>query len=166
MTRGKKVCKILKEIRQQIAVMLLIIATTFAACTTLQYGGYKQSNVTISKMERGENDAAEEELIMIVEKTPEYPGGDEARLKFIQDNFVYPEEAKEKQIEGTVYVGFTVEKDGSISDIKVLRGIGGGCDEEAVRIISMMPNWKPAQQRGKEVRVIYSMPIRFKLNDK
>jgi TonB family protein len=100
---------------------------------------------------------------VIMETLPEYPGGDEARLKFLRDNVVYPKEAREKRIEGTVYVNFIVGKDGSISNVKVARGIGGGCDEEAVRVVSMMPNWKPGKQRGKEVRVSYNMPVKFTL---
>ena len=71
---------------------------------------------------------------------------------------------KEKRIQRTVYVGFVVEKDGTLSDIKVLRGIGGGCDEEAIRMVEMMPKWKPGKQRGKEVRVPFTMPVRFKLD--
>lgn len=64
---------------------------------------------------------------------------------------------------GTVYVQFVVEKDGSISDVKVLRGIGGGCDEEAVRVVKSMPKWKPGKQRGQPVRVYYTLPIDFKI---
>ena len=71
--------------------------------------------------------------------------------------------AKESGIQGTVYMSFVVEKDGHITDVKVVRGIGGGCDEEAVRVIKSMPNWKPGKQRGRSVRVQFSMPIKFTL---
>ena len=66
-------------------------------------------------------------------------------------------------IQGTVYVSFVIEKDGSVSNIKVLRNIGGGCGEEAVRVVQAMPKWKPARQRGKRVRAQYTLPIKFNL---
>jgi len=71
--------------------------------------------------------------------------------------------ARESGIEGTVYVTFVVEKDGSITDVRVLRGIGGGCDKEAIRVVKEMPKWDPGKQRGKPVRVQFNMPIRFTL---
>jgi len=109
------------------------------------------------------DDPIEEEIFMIAEQPPKYPGGEEARLKFIQENLVYPQEARDKGIQGTVYIGFVVEKDGSIEQIHLLKGISGDCDKEAARIVSMMPNWTPAKQKGKEVNVRYTMPIKFNL---
>jgi TonB family protein len=106
-------------------------------------------------------------VINAVEIQPEFPGGEETRLKFLKNNMIYPKEAIEKGIEGTVYVEFMIEKDGSISNVKVARGgIGGGCDEEAVRVISMMPNWKPGKRGGEDVQTRYILPIHFKLDDK
>jgi protein TonB len=110
-----------------------------------------------------EGDAEEEEIFVFVEDNPDYPGGDEARIKYLRDNIKYPEMAKESGIQGTVYVTFVVEKDGSISNVKVLRGIGGGCDEEAIRVLRNMPNWKPGKQRGRPVRAQFNMPIKFTL---
>jgi periplasmic protein TonB len=92
---------------------------------------------------------------------PEFPGGDEARMKYLQENIKYPKEAREKGIQGTVYVSFVVEADGSITEVKILRGIGGGCNEESVRVIENMPNWIPGKQRGEAVRVQFNMPIPF-----
>ncbi|MCL2042144.1 MAG: energy transducer TonB [Bacteroidales bacterium] len=112
-----------------------------------------------------EEEIVEEEIFMIVEQVPEYPGGDEARLNFLRNNIKYPQMAREAGIQGTVYVGFVVEKDGSVTQVKVMRGIGGGCDEEAVRVTKMMPKWKAGKQRGKEVRVSYNMPVKFTLQD-
>ena len=100
----------------------------------------------------------------IVEQMPEYPGGVEAMMKYIAENVKYPEEAKNKNIAGRVFVSFVVEKDGSVSNVKVLRSIGGGCDEEAVRVIKSMPKWKPGMQKGKPVRVSFQIPIYFKLD--
>lgn len=114
-------------------------------------------------MEEEEIEEEEEEIFMIVEKDPEFPGGMEAMLKFLSENITYPQEAKDKSIEGTVFVTFVIEKDGSITNIKLLRDIGGGCGTEAVRVVKMMPKWKPGTQGGKPVRVQFNLPVKFQL---
>ena len=113
--------------------------------------------------EEEEEEVKEEQIFVFVEDQPGYPGGDAARIKYLQENIKYPEMAKESGIQGIVYVTFVVEKDGRITSVKVLRGIGGGCDEEAVRVIKKMPRWKPGKQRGRSVRVQFNMPVRFVL---
>ncbi len=110
-----------------------------------------------------EEDVAEAEIFMVVEESPSFPGGDEARIRFLQQNIKYPQMARESSIQGTVFVTFVVERDGSVTDVRVLRGIGGGCDEEAIRVIKAMPKWQPGKQRGKPVRVQFNMPIKFTL---
>ncbi|MBI9033266.1 MAG: energy transducer TonB [Bacteroidales bacterium] len=110
-----------------------------------------------------EEEVVEEEIFMVVEEQPTFPGGDAERMRFLMKNIKYPTMAKESGIQGTVYVSFVVEKNGKITDVRILRGIGGGCDEEAVRVVNMMPNWKAGKQRGKPVRVRFSMPIKFTL---
>lgn len=107
---------------------------------------------------------SEEEVFVFVETSPEYPGGEDARIKFLAENLIYPMEAKESNIMGTVYATFVIEKDGSISTIKILRGIGGGCDEEVIRVLKKMPKWKPGMQKGKAVRTQFNMPVRFTLS--
>ena len=97
------------------------------------------------------------------EVMPEFPGGMEAMMKYLSENIKYPEMAKQKNTQGKVLVTFVVEKNGSISDVKVAKGIGDGCDEEAVRVISAMPKWKPGMQNGKKVRVSFAIPISFRL---
>ena len=97
------------------------------------------------------------------EVMPEFPGGMDAMMKYLSENIKYPEQAKEKNTQGRVLVTFVVEKNGSISNVKVVKGIGNGCDEEAVRVISAMPKWKPGMQNGKKVRVSFAIPISFKL---
>lgn len=106
---------------------------------------------------------ANDKVLEKAEVMPQFPGGDQAMMKFVSENVQYPEEAKEKEISGRVMVGFIVEKDGSISDVKIVKGIGGGCDEEAVRVVKAMPKWKPGKDKGKPVRVSYMMPFTFKL---
>ncbi len=98
-----------------------------------------------------------------VEQMPEFPGGDEARVKYLNKNLKYPTMARESGIQGTVYLTFVVSKTGQISGVRVLRGIGGGCDEEAVRVIQAMPPWIPGRQNGKTVPVQFSLPLRFTL---
>ena len=107
--------------------------------------------------------AANDKVLEKAEVMPEYPGGEQAMMNFVATNVKYPQEAIDKEISGRVMVGFVVEKDGSISDVKVVKGIGGGCDEEAVRVVNAMPKWKPGMDKGKPVRVSYMMPFTFKL---
>ena len=110
-----------------------------------------------------DEDIQEEEVFLSVEENPEFPGGPAKLLEYVQKNLKYPMMARESDIQGKVFVGFVVEKDGSISNVKVLRGIGGGCDEEAVRVVQSLPKFKPGKQRGNTVRVAYTLPIVFKL---
>lgn len=111
-----------------------------------------------------EEEEEEEALVFtVVESMPKFPGGERGLLKYLADNIRYPEMARESGIQGRVFVSFIVETDGSISDIRVLRGIGGGCDEEAIRVVEYMPEWIPGKQRNKPVRVQFNLPIRFVL---
>ena len=110
-----------------------------------------------------EEDVQEQEIFQIVEEMPAYPGGDQKLMEYVATNIKYPQIARETGIQGRVFVGFVVEPDGSVSNVKVLRGIGGGCDEEAMRVVKSMPKWKPGKQRGKAVRVSYQIPVFFKL---
>ena len=104
-----------------------------------------------------------EEVFLIVEQQPSFPGGVEALQKFLQKEVQYPEIARKAGVEGRVFVTFVVGKDGKIRDVEVARGIGAGCDEEAIRAIKAMPPWIPGKQRGNAVSVRFSMPIAFKL---
>jgi len=99
----------------------------------------------------------------VVEKEAEYPGGIEAMNKFLARNINYPSLASQKEIEGKVLISFIIEKDGSISNIKIIKDIGEGCGQEGVRIVKLMPKWKPAEQRGKPVRQQFVLPISFSL---
>lgn len=98
-----------------------------------------------------------------VQNMPEYPGGINALKAFLATNIKFPETAARVGIEGTVYVYFVVEKDGSVSNIKTLRGINDECNEEAERVIGLLPKWKPGNQQGKNVRVSFTIPVSFNL---
>lgn len=102
-------------------------------------------------------------MFTVVEVMPSYPGGDDARVKFLAENIVYPSTAKENGVQGVVYVTFVIDENGHVDDVKILRGIGGGCDEETVRVVKLMPDWIPGKEKGKNVRVQFNMPIRFTL---
>ena len=103
----------------------------------------------------------EQEIFTIVEDMPSFPGGEAKLMEYLGKNTKFPPLAKDAGIQGIVYVTFVIAKDGSIDNVKVLRGIGGGCDEEALRVIKNMPKWTPGKQRGRAVRVQYNIPIRF-----
>jgi TonB family protein len=106
----------------------------------------------------------ENEIFTSAEKNPEFiNGGISGMYKYLSKNIKYPKEAKKAKVSGRVYIKMVIEKDGSIGEVKVLQGIGYGCDEEAVRVIKSMPNWKPAYQNGNPVRMYYQMPVVFKL---
>ena len=110
-----------------------------------------------------EEEVVEAEVFTIVEQMPSFPGGDAKMYEYLGKNIKYPQIARETGIQGRVFVNFVVEPDGSVSNVKVLRGIGGGCDEEAMRVVKAMPKWSPGKQRGKTVRVSYTLPVVFKL---
>lgn len=104
-------------------------------------------------------------IFVVAENAPEFPGGEDSLYAYIARNIVYPEAAKKEKIEGRVFVTFIVEKDGQVSSVKLLRDIGGGCGEEAIRVLKSMPKWKPGTQRGKPVRVQFNLPVSFELQD-
>ena len=207
MAKSKQTCKILKEIRKQIAeendINLVIEDCTYqgdclgtcpkceaevrylerelekrqrlgkaAVVAGLSVGLLGASQVALAQQpDTLRMDTIHEEVIedgelfgCIVETMPSFRGGQQKLFEFIGNNVVYPQEAIDVGVEGRVFVEFYIEKDGSVTDGKVLKGIGYGCDEEALRVIGLMPKWYPGKQRGKAVRVRYTLPINFKLS--
>lgn len=110
-----------------------------------------------------EEEETADEIFTIVENQPEPAGGMSAFYEYVAKNLKYPILARRNNIEGRVYIEFVVEKDGSLTDVKIIKGIGGGCDEEAIRIIKNAPKWNPGKQRGRPVRVKMVLPILFRL---
>ena len=106
----------------------------------------------------------EEAAFQCVERMPEFPGEEQAMCEFFSKNIKYPQAAQDSNIQGKVFVQFVVEKDGSITNAVILRDIGGGCGEEALRVVKMMPKWKPGEMRGQKVRVQYVLPVPFTFN--
>jgi protein TonB len=115
----------------------------------------------VAEVVGGESD---DELFTVVDQQPEYAGGYDAMMAFIRSNMTYPANARRMRIEGTVHVSFIVSKTGEISEVRVLRGIMTECDREAVRVVQMMPPWKPGKQNGRPVNVRFILPLKFRLN--
>ena len=107
---------------------------------------------------------SDDEFFMVVENMPEFPGGDLGLMKYIQKNVKYPPIAKEYNITGKVYVSFIVDKSGSVTNVKIVRGVDKNLDAEAMRVVKSLPRYKPGKQRGKSVRVMFTIPINFTLN--
>ena len=220
MAKGKQTCKILKEIRKQIAaendIKLVVEECTYqgdclgtcpkceaevrylerelekrqrmgkaAVVAGLSVGLLGASQVALAQQpdplrldttevvlegcvvpEMGEVGNPEHDVHQIVEQMPKFPNGQEALMLYIAEQVKYPAEAKKAGAQGRVFIGFIVEPDGSLSDFKVLRGIGYGCDEEALRVVKSMPKWQPGMHRGKAVRVQYLVPVNFRLEEK
>ena len=106
-----------------------------------------------------------DEIFVVVENQPEFPGGNTAMMKFLGDNIKYPVIAQENGIQGRVICNFVVEKDGSITDVQVVRGVDPSLDREAMRVIKQMPRWTPGKQRGQAVRVRFTLPVVFRLQN-
>ena len=106
---------------------------------------------------------AKEEVFMVAEQMPEFPGGMKEMLKFLQENVKYPENAMKNNVQGRVIVQFVIEKDGTPTEFKVLRSVDPDLDAEALRVLQTMPKWKPGMQRGEVVRVKFTVPVSFKL---
>jgi len=104
-----------------------------------------------------------EDPFNVVEDMPAFPGGMEAMIQFISSNIQYPADAKKQKVDGRVLVNFVVEKDGSITEVKVVKPTFPSLDAEAIRVVKAMPKWKPGYQRGQAVRVQFTMPINFSL---
>ena len=110
-----------------------------------------------------EEEESAQQIFTVVEEMPEFPGGQGALLQYLSKSIKYPVIAHENGIHGRVSCSFVVEKDGSVTDVQVLRGVDPSLDKEAIRVITAMPKWKPGKQRGKPVRVKYTVPVTFRL---
>lgn len=144
---------------------LATISIIFCCAVSLNYNCQAQDiplNPPAQKLGDPANPAQKEvKVFTFVEQMPQFPGGDAALSKFVNDNMHYPEAAKANGTEGTVYVQFIVEPTGEIKYIKILKDPGSGCGEEAVRLVKLMPKWIPGKQNGNLVAVEYNLPIKF-----
>ena len=122
-----------------------------------------EGDIEVIDVQKENDTVGEDEVYVFPEEYPSFPGGEEALYKFIDDNLRYPEEAREVNVQGSVIIRFVVEKDGSISNAAIAREIGCGCGREALRVVNMMPRWKPGKQGGKPVRTEFILPVKFSL---
>lgn len=120
----------------------------------------KVEEIVIAPVEEKED---VDQIFSIVEEQATYKGGLASFYEFVGKKIKYPAQAKRMNIEGKVFVEFVIERDGRLTDVKAIKGIGGGCDEEAVRVVSSSPGWNPGKQRGKPVRTRFVIPINFRL---
>ena len=140
-----------------------VLAALPVAALLLMVGCKQASTQEPQATDEAQVEATSDSVYSVVDQDPEFEGGMEALYKYLAENIQYPEQAKADKVEGRVFISFVIEPDGTVSNAEVLRGIGGGCDEEALRVVQGMPNWKPGMVDGKPVRVHYNIPITFKL---
>lgn len=166
-TQNKKAKGVIVKVLLTLPVFALLI---FANCKSNENNAPKEEKIVAAETENVSSAVAttsqgEDEVYMSVEKNPEFPGGVNAMMDYLRGNLKYPESAKKNKQEGRVFIGFVVEKDGSVTNVKVLRGVCEELDNEAVRVVKSMPTWIAGRDKGEPVRVQYTLPIVFKLND-
>ena len=122
-----------------------------------------QTETFVAPVVEEEEEESAQQIFTVVEKQPEFPGGTAELFKYLSKAIKYPVIAQENGIQGRVVCSFVVNRDGSIVDIQVMRGVDPSLDKEAIRVISEMPKWKPGEQRGKPVRVRFILPVQFRL---
>ena len=137
------------------SLLLLFAAMAFAAAFA------RHSNVAKSSLQM--DSVGDDKFVCILESMPMFPGGDIALRAYLRDSVAYPAKAKEEGIMGHVVVGFTVEADGTITEVRLLRSIDPLLDEEALRVVRSMPKWIPGQINGKATRMKYQVPVKFRL---
>ena len=133
-----------KNVSLKVALMMLVLLFSFMTSTA----------------QTKKNDM----VFDVVEVMPQFPGGQIAMLKYIMENMKYPEQAMKEGIQGRVAVSFIVEKDGRVSNVRLLHSVQSALDKEAIRVVKSMPKWTPGKQNGKPVRVRFNLPVMFKLN--
>lgn len=149
-----------KEIVQQV---LKVVSDEVETTSTVEIAEEStEEAIEFTPMEIQEEEEDEEEIFKVVEKVAGFPGGQAKLMEFLRKELVYPQIAIDNNVQGRVIVQFVVNKDGSIQDVKVARGVDPVLDEEAIRVVKKMPKWIPAEQRGKTVRSRFQLPVMFK----
>lgn len=150
--------------KMPVKLLLSLLALTFALFACNSPSKPAQKATTPSKIAKTHPAQADTSIVFkVVEKMPKFPGGVKKLMNYLATHIKYPEEARTAKIQGRVFLSFIIEKDGSVSHVKVLRGIGHGCDKEAVNVVKNMPRWIPGEQRGQPVRVEFNLPVKFSL---
>lgn len=152
-----------RKLAKYLMILPLAVVLMMTNCVQKKDAGGVSSQEETVQDEKQQKVTDNDEIFVVVEEMPQFPGGQEALMKYLSENIHYPKEAQEKGIEGRVICSFIVGKDGSITDVEVVRGVDPSLDEEAIRIIKSMPKWEPGRQRGKVVDVRFTLPIIFRL---
>jgi len=142
---------------------LIIVLCIYSQIALAQDEDQKKSGTISIANGKEQPEGPENTIFTVVEDMPSFPGGDSAMLNFLASKIRYPDSAKINMISGAVYISFIINELGAVTEATVLRGIGGGCDEEALRVVNSMPSWTPGVQRGRRVKVQFTLPIRFML---
>ncbi|MCK9616746.1 MAG: M56 family metallopeptidase [Lentimicrobiaceae bacterium] len=160
-----------KSKSNKLALLKLLLMMPLIAGMAMVFSSFRTSgNVPVNSktasplFQKEKKTTKQNKIYTAVEEQPSFPGGEEARIQFFIENIKYPEAAKKNGIHGTVFVSFIIEADGTITNVKVLRGFNKECDAEAARVVNMMPKWNPGRQRGKHVAVQFNMPIKFTIS--
>lgn len=151
-----------KPDRKRHGLLLGLTAVIIAAALSFQSGGSATAQQR-SKNKSQKVKADDSKVYVSVEELPQFPGGQNALMQFLAQNIRYPLKAKNEGIQGKVYLQFVIDKEGSVTNVVVQRDIGGGCGDEARRVVQAMPKWKPGKQDGTPVRVYYTLPVNFRL---
>lgn len=153
--------------QQQQDVVLNIVKDEVKVNTTFSFSVEIDEDEDIDiydKIEIVDEPIEDAPIVRFAEKMPEFIGGPDALYAFLQKNLEYPQSARDNNIEGTVLIEFVVERNGSVSNAKVIVPLFPACDQEAIRVVQMLPKWKPGEQMGKPVRVYFNLPIKFTFN--
>jgi TonB family protein len=142
-----------------------LFATVIIGATALLVAGCEKAEYREPATAPQEEEVLPQKVFTVVEKQPEYPGGTEAMFKFLAQNIRYPSAAAKAKVQGRIFLSFIVTETGEIMDVKVLKGLGFGCDEEAVRVLKSFPKWKPGEQNGHKVNVRYNLPVNFEIEE-
>lgn len=143
--------------------VLLVLSSDLSFGSTRKKDRKKHENsLTAGEQNKDKQEGGSDYVYMMVDEMPEFPGGVNELVNFVAQNLRYPNEAQRKGIQGKVFVGFVVEKDGSVGNVRVVNGVDFDLDAEAVRVVRLLPNWRPGKIKGEAVRVSYTIPINFR----
>jgi TonB family protein len=151
--------------RKLILVTIIIACSSFVAFAQHEEQNASDSSKNYQPVVGIDPGPAPGTIYTSIDEMPEFPGGISALLDYLGRNIEYPKEAREGDVQGKVVVKFVVCENGTLCNEEVIRSIGGGCDEEVIRVVKAMPKWKPGKQNGKAVKVYYTLPVSFKFNE-
>lgn len=148
---------------KKILVVVAVILASSVLFQVFDYFGNADNEAPKDNTEINIEVNDDDKVFTVVDEMPLFSGGDKELFRFLGDNISYPKNALENGTEGLVYVSFIIDEEGAVKDAEILKGIGNGCDQEALRVVNSMPKWNPGKQNGETVKVKYNLPVRFQL---